>query len=174
MGRKGWHRRGYLPHLDGHEIVQHVVFRLADSLPNFNDNDGDDALLDRGLGSAVLREAPYAHVVIRTLLHHDKTRYDLQAWCVMPNHVHVLVATNADFELSAIVQTWKGFSAKRINTLLNRKGRFWAADYFDRAMRDDRHYQTTKAYIEMNPVKAGLCAAPQEWRFSSAGWTDDG
>lgn len=165
MGQKGWHRRGYLPHLDGYDIAQHVVFRLHDALPP--GLDGDDEL-DRGLGCAVLADARCAEAVEQTLLHYDVERYTLHAWCVMPNHVHVLASTNMDHELGKIVQAWKGFSAKEINKLLGRSGRLWAADYFDRFVRDQRHYETSKAYIESNPVNAGLCARPQDWAFSSA------
>lgn len=169
MGRKGWHHRGYLPHLDGYDIVQHVVFRLHDSVPPDAAERGD-YVLDRGYGCAVLRDVRCAQIVAESLLHHDTERYALHAWCVMPNHVHVLVATCAEHELGAIVQAWKGFTAKQMNTLLGRKGRLWAADYFDRFMRDEDHYQATKTYIEMNPVKAGLCAKPEDWPFGSAGW----
>ena len=169
MGRKGWHGRGYLPHLDGYEIAQHVVFRLRDSVPPDSVTEGDD-VLDLGYGSAVLRDERCARIVAEALLYHDVKRYDLQAWCVMPNHVHALIVTNADHELGAIVQAWKGFSAKQINALMGGSGRLWAPDYFDRFMRDDAHYLTTKTYIEMNPVKAGLCARPEDWAFGSAGW----
>jgi REP element-mobilizing transposase RayT len=88
----------------------------------------------------------------------------------MPNHVHVLLATNKEHELSTSVRTWKTFSAKRINELLGRSGSLWAPDYFDRYIRDQRHFDTNKHYIEMNPVAAGLCDAPESWPFSSAGW----
>ena len=169
MGRKGWHGRGYLPHLDGYGIVQHVVFRLHDSLPADALHDGDE-VLDRGFGSAVLRDVRCARIVAEALLHFDQERYALQAWCVMPNHVHVLLATNERYELGAIVQAWKSFTAQRINAVLGSSGRLWASDYFDRFMRDERHYETTKAYIEANPVAAGLCMAPAQWRFGSAGW----
>jgi REP element-mobilizing transposase RayT len=169
MGHKGWHGRGYLPHYDGYEIVQHVVFRLHDAQPPGAEERGD-ALLDKGYGSSLLRDPKCARIVAESLLFHDGERYALQAWCVMPNHVHVLTATNADHELGAIVQAWKSFTARRINALLDRTGSVWAADYFDRFMRDEGHYLTTKAYIEHNPVKAGLCDRPQDWAFSSAGW----
>jgi len=168
MGNKGWHRRGYLPHLDGDGIGQHVVFRLLDAVPPGSD-DGDD-VLDRHFGSSVLRDPRCARFVAETLLHGDGDRYALQAWCVMPNHVHVLVGTNASYELGNIVRSWKVYSTRRINDLLARSGPLWAADYFDRFIRDERHFETTKRYIENNPVAAGLCATPQEWRFCSAGW----
>ena len=168
MGRKGWHDRGYLPHLDGYGITQHVVFRLADALAP-GAEDGDDAL-DLGHGSAVLHAAACARAVAETLFHFDGDHYALRAWCVMPNHVHVLVATSAAHEIGAVVRSWKTFSARRINTILARRGRLWAHDYFDRFMRDDAHFATSRRYIEMNPVKAGLCARPEDWPFSSAGW----
>jgi putative transposase len=68
------------------------------------------------------------------------------------------------------VEEWKSFSARQINAYLEHSGSVWAPDYFDRFMRDEQHFETTKAYVEMNPVKAGLCARSEEWRFSSAGW----
>lgn len=167
MGRKGWHSRGYLPHMDGWDVVQHVVFRLADALPSDAPEAGDD-ILDLGHGAAVLRDPVCAEIVTRSLLHHHGSRYDLHAWCIMPNHVHVLLSTHLEHELGAVVRGWKSFSGRLINAQMNRTGRLWAADYFDRFMRDGDHYETTKRYIQMNPVKAGLCETPEDWRFSSA------
>ena len=168
MGTKGWHSRGYLPHYDGWDITQHVVFRLFDSVPP-TEQEGDD-VLDRHLGSCFMRDPACARIVAEALLHHDRNHYALQAWCVMPNHVHVLVATTKDHELSTIVRTWKTFSAKRINEFAKRSGSVWSPDYFDRYVRDDKQFETAKRYIEMNPVAAGLCEAPEAWPFGSAGW----
>jgi putative transposase len=172
MGQKGWHRRGYVPHFDGDGITQHVVFRLKDSVPP-GERDGDD-VLDRGLGSSLLRDAACAKIVIDALLHSDPERYQLQAWCVMPNHVHVLLVTNDKHELGGIVRLWKSYTAARINTLMGRQGPLWARDYFDRFVRNDRHFETNRQYIEMNPVSAGLCNVPEDWAFSSAGWRASG
>lgn len=112
-------------------------------------------------------------IVAEALLHGDGDRYVLQAWCVMPNHVHALIATNADTELGQIVHAWKRFTTRRINEILGRTGPVWAKDYFDRYVRDDRHFETTKAYIENNPVAAGLCDTSEAWPFSSAGWREN-
>jgi REP element-mobilizing transposase RayT len=171
MGAKGWHRRGYHPHYDGHNISQHVVFRLFDSMPP-NEREGDD-VLDRHQGSALMRDPDCARIVAEALLHGDGRRYTLQAWCVMPNHVHALIATNAKTELGQIVHAWKRFTTRRINQLRGRTAPIWAKDYFDRFIRNDQHFETTKRYIEGNPVAAGLCDTPQAWPFSSAGWRDD-
>jgi hypothetical protein len=117
MGLKGWHQRGYLPHFDGRDVVQHVVFRLHDALPPGDRTSGDD-VLDKGHGCAVLGNWRFADVVVGALLHHDGDHYDLCAWCVMPNHVHVLVATKLERELGSIVNSWKSFTARRLNAML--------------------------------------------------------
>ncbi len=70
--------------------------------------------------------------------------------------------------LDRVVQSWKRYSAHRINGCLGRTGTLWARDYFDRYIRDESHFNRALAYIRNNPVKAGLCAKPEDWPFSSA------
>jgi REP element-mobilizing transposase RayT len=80
----------------------------------------------------------------------------------------VLIETLDEYPLSAIVRGWKSHSAREANRWLAREGAFWMTDYFDRFIRDERHYAAVREYIHLNPVKAGLCAAPEDWRWSSA------
>ncbi|HJQ55887.1 MAG TPA: transposase [Vineibacter sp.] len=176
--REGWHSRGYLPHFDAQQLVQSVTFRLADSMPahllRWADSDlvrrkQIDAMLDSGLGSCALREIRIASLIEAALLHFDGQRYHLLAWCIMPNHVHVIVELLGDNSLSAIIQSWKSFTAKRANPILGQAGKFWAPDYFDRYIRDATHLAVAIAYIENNPVKAGLARSPDDWTWSSAG-----
>lgn len=179
MARPGWHSRGYLPHCDADGLIQHVVFRLADSLPSAALQGLDalgqverfasfDRLLDTGNGTTLLRSPEAARIVEDSLLWFDGERYALLAWCVMPNHVHVLIEPHADHSLSDILKSIKGYSATRINKALARSGPLWAPDYFDRFIRNDAHFSATLAYVENNPVAAGLCERPQDWAFSSA------
>jgi REP element-mobilizing transposase RayT len=179
MSRPGWHHREYLPHYDGPDAAQHIIFRLADSLPSSVMDSFErlvreertreiDRHLDIGHGEVLLREPDAAQIVATALGHFDGLRYALHAWCVMPNHVHVVVTPMGEHKLGEIVGGWKSFTAKEINKLLNRSGRFWAADYFDRFMRNEEQFQTTVAYVENNPVAAALCTTPQQWPFSSA------
>ena len=173
---KGWHSRGYLPHFDSPETVQFVTFRLADSLHGTviealkqqNALRRIDEELDAGRGACWLRRADIAEVVQDTLLHFDGERYRLLAWCIMPNHVHVVIEI-LNHSLSDIVRSWKSFSARQANMMLGKSGAFWHADYFDRYMRDDKHLETTVSYVEQNPVKAGLVEEAHEWLWSSAG-----
>lgn len=175
----GWRTRGYLPHYDGADMTQHVVFGLADAFPNENEAPVDadqrrtwrESYLDRGVGACVLR-AEAAEVVQEALLHFDGLRYALMAWCVMPNHVHVLAITAHGWPLGKIVHSWKSFSANGINALLNRTGRLWRREYYDHFVRSEEEFQATTAYIENNPVKAKLVNDAAAWPFSSAwrGW----
>jgi REP element-mobilizing transposase RayT len=177
--QSGWRSRGYLPHLDAANLVQHVVFRLADSLPAHLQTEiakiprGErvgraDRLLDEGHGRRDLAIPELGALVENALLRFDGERYLLLAWCVMPNHVHVLIETRPGHRLDRLVHSWKSFTAHAANKLLGRANSFWAPEYFDRYMRDDAHLATTMAYIEGNPVKAGLSKIASQWPFSSA------
>jgi putative transposase len=174
---KGWHSRGYLPHFDSPETVQFVTFRLADSLPlsvvRGRRPTEDAALqidseLDQGLGACWLMQPEIARLVQDALLHFDGDRYRLLAWCLMPNHVHVVVEMLTGHSLSDVVRSWKGFTARRANQRLRRSGPFWHADYFDRFMRNEEQLDRTINYVEQNPVKAGLVDCPDKWTWSSA------
>jgi putative transposase len=178
---KGWHSRGYLPHCDVPGLIQSITFRLGDSLPSdltvgllaekpidHQRNDRLDELLHAGSGHCWLAHHDIAILVEEALLHFDGQRYQLLAWCVMPNHVHTLIETREGYPLGEIVHSWKSFTVREINRRLGRSGGLWAADYFDRYIRDDTHLQATIDYIEGNPVKAGLVRCPEDWPFSSA------
>lgn len=174
---KGWVSRGYLPHFDTPDVIQSVTFRLADSLPaeimaRINSKAGTsaevDTYLDAGHGRCLLRQAEIADLVERALLHFDGERYRLLAWVVMPNHVHVLVQPGVP--LAELLHTWKSFTGKAVNRLLGDAGTVWQPDYFDRFIRDESHLAAATAYVENNPVKAGLCLKAEEWRWGSAYW----
>jgi REP element-mobilizing transposase RayT len=125
-------------------------------------------MIDRGLGSCALRE-PLVAAVVRDALHHfDRARYRLIAWVIMPNHVHALIEQAGGFPLGDIVHAWKSFTAKQANKQLGRTGAFWAPDYFDSFIRDQTYFDVAVHYIHENPVKAGLVARAEEWRWSSA------
>jgi len=167
-----WRSRGYLPHFDAPGFQQHIVFGLADAISGRDANHTDDALtafdavLDRGLGDCVLSEPACASAVQEALLHDDGEHYSLLAWCIMPNHVHAVIDQRGD--LAAIVRRWKTWSARQINARLKRAGRVWRREYFDRYARNEGHLGAMIAYVENNPVNAGLVSTPKAWLWSSA------
>jgi putative transposase len=181
-GFLGWHQRGYLPHRDSPGLVQFVTFRLADALPGSRRAEWVALLkietnrerrlkleeyLDRGLGQCWLGRPEIAGMVEGALRFFDGVRYQLRAWVVMPNHVHVLLETLSD-PLAKVIQSWKSFTAKEANRRLGRTGVFWEREYWDTWMRDQAQERKAVRYLEGNPVKAHLVAEPAAWRWSSA------
>jgi REP element-mobilizing transposase RayT len=124
--------------------------------------------LDAGHGACWLRRDEIAAVVEDALRHFDGQRYRLLAWCIMPNHVHSLIETMEGFPLSEVVHSWKSFTSKKANEVLGRRGAFWQREYLDRYVRNAEHYVRVLAYIEENPVKAGLVSVKTEFPWSSA------
>lgn len=188
---RGWYSRGYLPHYNNPETIQSVTFRLADSLPQIKLREIENELiesppgkidaerrkkietwLDAGIGCCALRDPALASLMQETLLKWDGDRYRLFAWCIMPNHVHVLMETSG--ALSKIVQSWKSFTGrwaleKNAELGLGVPGAaLWMREYWDRYIRDAGHFDNVRAYIEKNPVAAGLCKQASDWPWSSA------
>jgi len=124
--------------------------------------------LDRSSGRCWLSDPRIAQTVENAILYFDAQRYSLIAWCIMPNHVHAMLETKEGFPLYSVLQSWKSFTAKASNKILNRTGEFWDRDYHDRYIRNGQHFENAKNYIEWNPVKAGLVRNPEDWRWSSA------
>jgi len=93
--------------------------------------------------------------------------YDLHAFAVMVNHVHILLTPK--IAVPKITGSLKGATARAANLILRRTGRpFWQDESFDHWIRDDRDFMKTLHYIEHNPVAAGFVASPQDWPWSSA------
>ena len=182
----GWYERGYIPHFDGGEILQFFTARLFDSLPQSvvekwreeTANQGEEGkitfrknvekYLDKGFGSCFLRDERVAEMTENSLLFHHDKKYRLTAWVIMPNHIHFLATPLENIELREIAHSIKSYTAHEANKLLGRHGQFWQHEPFDRYVRNRKHFVNVIQYIENNPVKAGLCEKPEDWRFSSA------
>lgn len=121
------------------------------------------------LGSCALRRPEIASLVQNALLHFHDLRYSLVAWCVMPNHVHGVFSPLGGYTPSDVLQSWKGFTARRANEILGIRGPFWERESFDHLIRSARSLERFVRYIDLNPVEAGLCESPELWPYSSAG-----
>ena len=107
-------------------------------------------------------------MIQNVFLRSDGESYRLSAWVIMPNHTHMLATRFESYTLAEIMQSLKSITSHKANRLLKRQGQFWMLDYFDRYIRNAKHFDATVRYIEQNPVKAGLCKRPEDWPFSSA------
>ncbi|NQZ59974.1 MAG: transposase [Lentisphaeraceae bacterium] len=130
---QNWHSRGYLFHYDAAGKYQMITYRLSDSLPQgkiqgtrASDSQSDaqkrkevEQFLDRGYGSCILKMPQIAQLLVDAWTFFDGERYDLVAYVVMPNHVHVLVRAYEAFPLKSVVHSWKSFTAHEIKKFLN-------------------------------------------------------
>jgi Rad3-related DNA helicase/REP element-mobilizing transposase RayT len=112
--------------------------------------------LDDGLGGCCLREPKISAAVEEALKFFDGERYWLGAFVIMPNHVHVLVRPLNGYTLSQILHSWKSFTAKRVNAMLEREGKVWQDESFDSIVRDETALGKFSNYIQDNPAKAKL------------------
>ena len=120
-------------------------------------------------GPVWLRDPRVARVVADALSYGETGRqfYELRAWVIMPNHVHVLLRPKTS--MPAITRWLKGSTAQQANLILGRMGEaFWQDESFDHRVRDDAELDRIVRYIEYNPVNASLAANPRDWPWSSA------
>lgn len=188
-----WYSRGYLPHRDAKQLLPAVTFRLADSLPQEKLTLLEEGLselpenqrlthrrekieqwLDAGMGCCALRHPKLAEQMRDALQHFDGQRYRLLAWCIMPNHVHVLMETLTP--IARIIQGWKSVIARwalahnaELQLGIPDTKHLWMRDYWDRYIRNETHFENVVLYIHQNPVQAILCQRAEDWPCSSAG-----
>ena len=171
---------GNLPHWRQDGATYFVTFRTADSLPREklqqwlhereawlrkNPEPHSEAQrqeywerfparfqywLDQGYGACELANPELRDIVESALGYFAGNRYELRDQVVMPTHVHVIVTPFGEQALSSIVQSWKSFTAHKINKALRRRGQFWQKESFDHIVRGVDSLQKFRDYIDEN------------------------
>jgi len=127
-----------------------------------------DRLLDQARsGPMFLKQPAIAQLVMDSVERGPALgQYDLHAWVIMANHVHLLLTPRVS--VSRLLCSLKAATARRANLLLQRTGRpFWQDESYDHLVRNAGEFERIQAYIEFNPVKACLVATPEEYLWSS-------
>ena len=175
-----------LPHWQQESGVYFVTFRLADAIPyklrtqweserevwlslhpepwtaevehEYHErfSGAIERWLDAGHGSCILRRRECGQIVAMALRNFDGNRAAIISAAVMPNHVHAVFVQNSDWPLEKLLRSWKSFTSRKINSLLGRDGSLWQRDYFDRLVRDQKHFANCIRYVRRNPEKARL------------------
>ena len=123
-----------------------------------------EAALHRGIGQCWMSSDTIAQLVANAIQKFNGQRYRLFAWCIMPNHVHVVIQPSSGNELPQILHSWKSFTASAANKLLNRFGPFWQTEYYDHLIRNEPEFHHAVEYVLGNPAKAGL----RDWKWVGA------
>lgn len=131
----------------------------------------DSAIDTNHTGPQWLRDRQIAALVAESLHYRNGRTYTLKAYCVMPNHVHLVCAPlskpDGSYEaLPALLHSLKGFTAHSANQYLGRSGEFWQKESYDHVIRDEAELQRVVTYIVNNPVKAGFVQRWEEWEWS--------
>jgi putative transposase len=204
MNPRDIYYRHHLPHIHPEGYPIFVTFNLIESLPKevikslkgqrdqelkvsdttrrsqvdekyFNKY---DEWLDRCKnGPKWLQDQNAASIVMKKIRSFENERYDLLTYCIMPNHVHLLVklivkeainhqGTTAAYLLADTLRLIKGSTARECNLILKRTGSFWHHESYDHYVRDDQQLERIIKYILNNPVKAGLVKEWIEWKFT--------
>lgn len=131
-----------------------------------------DAALDLGQsGPMWLRDPRIAHLIAESCRHQSGRTCELDAFCIMPNHVHLvctpLVKADGTYHaLSAIMHSLKGYTAHEANHILERTGAFWQHENYDHVVRSEDECRRIITYVVNNPVKAGLVDHAENWEWS--------
>jgi putative transposase len=163
-------KHSHLPHIDLEGYYQFVTFRTFESVdeyvrkwdfsPVISNKEKQlriDEYLDISTNGAYLQDDVLKYL-FEFFISHDKKLYELSAFCIMNNHVHILFKPLKN--LSKIMQMLKGASAKKINEILGKSGKFWADDYYDKTIRNEKHFWIVYEYIKNNSLKIGGAEAP--------------
>lgn len=180
---QGVQHRGYLPHIKAEGGIYFVTFRLADSLPSVflvqlesipvDDRNAEiESQLNLGHGACWLKQEAIASIVKNTLLARNGEDYQLHAWVIMPNHVHLVIEPLGNHALSDILQAIKSTSAHLANVALERSGAFWQRESFDHLIRDDSDFERCCHYVRENPVTATLAPTAEQYLYSDVSAAD--
>ena len=135
--------------ISGKGYVYHIVTKCNNFDYRFNDPEDFQRFLHR------LKLAKVKHKV------------KLYAYCIMNNHVHLLVHTPEEDNISKFMEYLNGNSAKDYNRAHGRRGHFWNDRFHSTVIESGRQFFNTMFYIEFNMVKARGVKRPEDWKWSS-------
>ena len=151
------------PDLEGSQLRKKIMRRIFKKYEHHLENEH--------YGNHWLKQSKIARMVGEAIAYRDKSKYDLYAYCIMSNHVHMVFrllknGSEDEYPVTKILQSLKRFTAGKGNELLDRSGQFWHHESYDRVIRDQDELESTIKYVLNNPVKAGLVDEWQDWLYS--------
>jgi REP element-mobilizing transposase RayT len=138
--------RRRLPHWRFTGATYFVTWRLKDDQPDLSPEERE--------------------VVTTELRSRQSERYNLHAYVVMNDHVHVLLEPNQSFTLEKIIHSWKSFTTHTMQRLHHRRGALWQSEYLDRIIRDDNEFTQKLHYILHNPWTRWPDLQEYSWAWS--------
>ncbi len=127
-------------------------------------------------GNTWLKKTEIANIVSEAIHHRDQKEYDLYAYCIMSNHVHIVFrhminenfqgnSTRFPYPVTMILKDLKSYTGLMANRVLGRTGSFWKSESYDHIIQTDQELENTIRYTLNNPVKAKLVSKWVDWPF---------
>jgi REP element-mobilizing transposase RayT len=131
----------------------------------------DNELDKISTGPLWLRQPEIAEIMAEALHFRESKVYDLDVFCIMPNHVHAVINPLEKEEgewhaLQTIMHSLKRRTAREANNVLGREGTFWQHESYDHVIRNRSEWEKIVTYILNNPVKAGLVESWEDWPWT--------
>jgi REP element-mobilizing transposase RayT len=126
-------------------------------------------------GNRWLQQPEIASIIAEAIHFRDREKYDLICYCIMPNHVHMMIEISDKHHavdvigmsyLTRVLQSLKSFTARASNKVLHRNGQFWQRESYDHIVRDDQEMERMIRYVIFNPVAAGFVKDWKDWSFT--------
>ncbi|WP_459941677.1 REP-associated tyrosine transposase [Deferrisoma palaeochoriense] len=100
---------------------------------------------------------------------HERGVWECLAYCLMPDHLHLVVTLGAELDLSTCVQRFKTFTSRHIRQLGVGGPGVWQRGFYDHALRKDESWEAVARYVLENPVRKGLVERPEAWPWAGLG-----
>jgi len=151
------------PNQETTAITQDEVKSMIDRFYHY------DSLIDKLKPIGIdLSKHPCRTIICDSLFFDNKIKYDLYAFCIMPNHVHIVIKplikdTDNYYSITEIMKTLKSATAHKINAVRNSKGKVWMTESYDHIIRDEKELNNILNYVINNPVKSGMAERWEDW-----------
>jgi len=93
--------------------------------------------------------------------------YNLYGFCIMPEHIHLIIYPYGKYNFSYIMKMIKGSFARKINKMSDHKGKIWQKGFYDECISNSYLLLRVLEYMHNNPVKENLVSSPEEYYYSS-------
>lgn len=167
---KEFYRRN-LPHIQPKDAIFFISYRLKFELPIDIKQKLQEKHRFLQENFTTSSKEKIAEIIVESLQFLNNKMFKLFSFCIMPNHVHILIKPlkkkdDSFHSLSEIMKLHKGFTANKINNIIGKKGQFWHHENYDHFIRNEKEFNNIIWYILRNPVKAGLCKKYYDWKYN--------
>jgi len=121
----------------------------------------------------IFEEKQAADILLEAILFGKRQKwYYLLSFVIMPDHMHVIIIPK-EKNISEGMKSIKGFPARKVNSILSRRGSIWQSGFYDYILDSEEKLLTRIRYIEDNPLRKGMVTRPEDYEYSSIRYSQE-